>query len=68
MGRRLIHPGSLEDRLLEALPPPPLPMDALVAAGKARPEDVKACLRRLIDAGLVRMLGDKRGARYVRTE
>lgn len=61
-----VAPGSLEDRLLDVLPAPPAEMSDLISAGKARPEDVKAAVKRLIADGRVRMLGDRRGARYVR--
>ncbi len=64
--RRRIAPGSLEDRILEVIPPAPVDMDAILAAGKARPEDVKAALLQLRREGVVAMVGNKRGARYVR--
>jgi hypothetical protein len=61
-----IAPGSIEDRILDVVPPAPATMAEMVKAGRARPEDVKAAVARLINAGVVRMLGNKRGATYVR--
>ncbi len=40
------------------------PRKKSVLLGLADPKRVESTLRRLIDAGLVRMIGDKRGARY----
>ena len=66
LGRRRIAPGSLEDRILEVIPPAPVDIDVIVAAGKARREDVIAALQGLRQSGVVRMVGIRRGARYVR--
>lgn len=66
LGRRRIAPGSLEDRILEVIPPAPVDIDAIVSAGKALRPDVIACLQELRRQGVVRMVGRRRGARYVR--
>lgn len=67
LGRpRRIAPGSLEDRVLEVIPPAPVDIEVIVAAGKALRPDVIACLQQLRREGRVVMLGNKRGARYVR--
>jgi len=64
-GRPPIAPGSLADRLRDVIPPGRGgTMAAMLAAGKALPEDVKAEVQRLRDVGYIRTYGQKRAMRY----
>jgi len=63
--RPRVHPGSLADRIRRCCPAGVgAPMTTIVADALARPEDVKAEVTRLRDAGYIRTWGRKRAMRY----
>jgi hypothetical protein len=60
-----IAPGSLADRIRAACPRGKgATLRTIIAAGLARPEDVRAEVTRLRDLGAIRTWGRKRAMRY----
>lgn len=63
--RPSIAPGSLADRIRRACPQAQgATMRAIIADALARPEDVKAEVARLREAGYIRVYGRRRWRRY----
>jgi hypothetical protein len=63
--RVFIAPGSLADRIRTAAPSGVgATMTEIIAVALARPEDVRAELGRLRDAGYIRVYGQRRAMRY----